>query len=159
MSGTALGKWRVIVRKNGHCICHWFGEGPVWSQDYYSVLLHWVRKQNKEPQPLLSVDEEPGVLVLEKCPFVSNIGPNRTNWGCPHDTWTLCENPTSVQDMHPFMDVDMLWLVLQPASVLCVSGMDHLTFCVRFHGGLILHAEIGVFGGVLHTDLSKEPTQ
>lgn len=47
---------------------------------------------------------------------------------------------------------------LQPASVLCVSGMDHLTFCVRFHGGLILHAEIGVFGGVLHTDLSKEPT-
>lgn len=81
-----------------------------------------------------------------------------TYWGCPSGTCTPCENPTSVQDMHPFMDVDTLWPVLQAASGLRVSGLGHFKFCVWFHRGLLLHAEIGLFWGVLHTDLLIEPT-
>lgn len=49
-------------------------------------------------------------------------------------------------------------LALQGASGLCVSGLDHLKFCVRFCRVLLLHAVIGIFKVALHTDLSKGPT-
>lgn len=52
----------------------------------------------------------------------------------------------------------MRWLVLQAVCGLCASELYCFKFCVLFHRGLLLHAEIGLFWGVLHTDLLKEPT-